>query len=69
MANRLGSDLLTVFLETPGWAKANAQMHQSFQGRLAFVENLGAGIVLIGALDVANGLASAAQERNIGRIR
>ncbi len=68
MAHRANADLLSVFVETPGWASATPEQKRSLDENLRLAEDLGAQIVRVQAPDVAKALMRVARERNVGSI-
>ena len=68
MANRLHSDLLAVFVETPFWARATPEERQALEANLRFAEELGAKVIRTKGPDVSAELVRVAKERNVGSI-
>jgi len=68
IANRLQADLLAVFVETPGWARADPEERRQLEDNLRFAEDLGAEVVRVQDSDIAKALARIAHEKNVGSI-
>ena len=68
MANRYRTELLAVFIETPGWASATPEQKRALEDNLRFAEDLGAEPIRIQASDVARALMQVAHEKNVGSI-
>ncbi|HLI26386.1 MAG TPA: universal stress protein [Chloroflexota bacterium] len=67
-AQRQGSDLLAVFVETPAWAHATPEEKRRLEENLRFAEDLGAEVLRVPGADVAETLARVARERNVDSI-
>jgi two-component system sensor histidine kinase KdpD len=68
MANRYHTELLAVFVETPGWASASPEQKRSLEENMRFGEDLGAEPVRVQNSDVARALIQVAHDRNVGSI-
>ncbi len=68
LADRLQSDLIAVFVETPGWASASPEAKASLEANLRLAEDLGASIVRVPGRDVGAELARVAHEQNAGHV-
>jgi two-component system, OmpR family, sensor histidine kinase KdpD len=68
IANRLQSELLAVFVETPQLARADAEERRTLEDNLRFAEDLGARVIRVSGQDVARELAQAAYAKNVGSI-
>jgi two-component system sensor histidine kinase KdpD len=68
MANRYRTELLAVFVETPGWAQATAEEKASLEQNLRFAEDLGAVTIRVQGTDVAKALMQVAHDKNVGSI-
>jgi two-component system sensor histidine kinase KdpD len=68
MSNRYRTELLAVFVETPGWASAPPEQQRALEDNLRFAEDLGAEPIRIQAKDVARALIQVAHEKNVGSI-
>ncbi len=68
LAHGLGSDLVAVFVETPGWAGAGPEERMSLEENIRYAGDLGADIVRVQGSDVARELARVAREKNAGSI-
>ena len=68
MANRYRTELLAVFVETPGWARASAEDKRALEQNLRFAEDLGAETIRVQGADVAKALMQVAHEKNVGSI-
>jgi two-component system sensor histidine kinase KdpD len=68
MADGLQSELIAVFVETPGWRNATPEAKQALEAHLRFAEDLGAKVVRVAGRDVAWELARVAREQNVGNI-
>jgi two-component system sensor histidine kinase KdpD len=68
MANRYRTELLAVFVETPGWARATAEEKRALEQNLRFAEDLGAVTIRVQAVDVAKALMQVAHDKNVGSI-
>ena len=68
MANRYRTDLLAVFVETPGWGSATPERKRALEENVRFAEDLGAEPVRVQASDVAKALMQVAHEKNVGSI-
>ena len=68
LANRYKTELLAVFVETPGWASAPPDAKRAIEDNLRFAEDLGAEPVRVRGSDVAKALMQVAHEKNVGAI-
>jgi two-component system sensor histidine kinase KdpD len=68
MANRYHTDLLGVFVETPGWGSASPEQKRALEENLRFAEDLGAIVVRVQGSDVAKALIQVAHDKNVGSI-
>jgi two-component system sensor histidine kinase KdpD len=68
LANRYKTELLAVFVETPGWALAAPEAKRAIEDNLRFAEDLGAEPVRVRGSDVAKALMQVAHEKNVGAI-
>jgi two-component system sensor histidine kinase KdpD len=68
MANRYRTELLAVFVETPGWASALPEQKRGLEGNMRFAEDLGAEPLRVQGSDVARALVRVAHARNVGSI-
>jgi two-component system sensor histidine kinase KdpD len=68
LAHGLGSELLAVFVETPGWADSGPEERMSLEENLRFAGDLGAEIVRVRGSDIAGELAKVARDKNAGSI-
>jgi two-component system sensor histidine kinase KdpD len=68
MADARQAPLLTVFVETPGWAHAGPEARRQLEENLRLAEDLGAEIIRLQADDVASALAKAAHDHNVDSI-
>jgi two-component system, OmpR family, sensor histidine kinase KdpD len=68
MANRYNTELLAVFVETPGWASASPEQKRSLEENLRFAEDLGATPIRVQGSDVARALMQIAHDKNVGSI-
>jgi two-component system sensor histidine kinase KdpD len=68
LAHGLGSDLVAVFVETPGWADSSPEERMSLEDNLRFAGDLGAEIIRATGSDVAAELAKVARDKNAGSI-
>jgi two-component system sensor histidine kinase KdpD len=68
MANRYGTELIAVFIETPAWASASPEDKRGLEENLRFAEDLGAEPVRMQAYDVARALMEVAHDKNVGSI-
>ncbi len=68
MANRLQSELLAVFVETPDWARSSPEEKRRLEENLRFAEDLGARVVRTTGSDVAQELARLAHEENAANL-
>jgi two-component system, OmpR family, sensor histidine kinase KdpD len=68
LANRYKTELLAVFVETPGWASAPPEAKRAIEDNLRFAEDLGAEPVRVRGSDVAKALMQVAHEKNVGAI-
>jgi len=68
MANRYHTELLAVFVETPGWASASPEEKRALEENLRFAEDLGAEPVRVQGSDVAKALIQVAHDKNVGSI-
>ena len=68
IANRLGADLIAVFVETPSWAGTGPEERRPLTENVRYAEDMGAEVVRAKASDVATELARIAREKNVGSI-
>jgi two-component system sensor histidine kinase KdpD len=68
IANRLGADLLAVFVETPAWAGTGPEERRPLAENIRYAEDLGAEVIRTQASNVAEELARLAREKNAGSI-
>jgi two-component system sensor histidine kinase KdpD len=68
MANRYRTELLAVFVETPGWGSASPEQKRALEENLRFAEDLGAHPIRVQGNDVAKALMDVAHEKNVGSI-
>lgn len=68
LANRRQADLLAVFVETPGWARASPEARRLLEDNLRLAEDLGAEVIRLKDRDVARALFKLAQDKNVGSI-
>src|ERR1700730_9373387 len=68
MARRYHTELLAVFVATPGWASASPEQKRSLEENLRFAEDLGAEAVRARGSDVSGSLMQVAHARNVGSI-
>ena len=68
LANRYKTEVLAVFVETPGWASAQPEAKRAIEDSLRFAEDLGAEPVRVRGSDVAKALMQVAHEKNVGAI-
>jgi two-component system sensor histidine kinase KdpD len=68
MANRYHTELLAVFVETPGWGSATPERKRALEENLRFAEDLGAEPIRIQASDVATALMQVAHDKNVGSV-
>jgi two-component system, OmpR family, sensor histidine kinase KdpD len=67
-ATRQQSDLLAVFVQTPGWEQASENERRSLEDNLRFASDLGASVLRVQGSNVAQELARVARDRNAGDI-
>jgi two-component system sensor histidine kinase KdpD len=68
LANGLDSELIAVFVETPGWGGSSPEQRISLEENLRFAADLGADIVRVQGPDIARELAKVARDKNAGSI-
>jgi two-component system sensor histidine kinase KdpD len=68
MANRYGTELLAVFVETPNWAHSSPEEKRALEENLRFAEDLGAEPMRMQGSDVAKALIQIAHDKNVGSI-
>jgi two-component system, OmpR family, sensor histidine kinase KdpD len=68
MANRYRTELLAVFVETPGWGSASPEQKRGLEENVRFAEDLGAEPIRVQGSDVARALIQVAHDRNVGSI-
>ena len=68
MANRYHTELLAVFVETPGYASATPEQKRTLEENLRFAEDLGAEPIRAQGSDVAKALIQVAHDKNVGSI-
>jgi len=68
MADRLETDLIAVFVETPAWARASPEARRQLAENLRYAEELGARVERVRDTDVASAAMRVARERNVGSI-
>jgi two-component system sensor histidine kinase KdpD len=64
LASGLNSELLAVFVETPGWADSSPEERMSLEHNLQYAGDLGADIIRVRGSDIARELAKVAREKN-----
>jgi two-component system sensor histidine kinase KdpD len=67
-ANRLQTDLIAVFVETPAWDGSGPEERQSLEENLRYAEDLGAQVVRLKDSDVPRALLRLARDKNAGNI-
>jgi len=68
LANRLQTDLLAAFVETPGWAGTGPDQRRRLEENLRFAEDLGAEVHRVQAPAVSDGLLQLARAKNAGSV-
>jgi two-component system sensor histidine kinase KdpD len=68
LANRLQTDLLAVFVETPSWAGAEPEARRQLDENVRYAADLGAEVHRAAGADVAAELLRVAHEKNAGSI-
>ena len=68
IANRLQTELLAVFVETPAWANASPEAKRQLEENIRFAVDLGANLLRFSDRSVADGLVKAAREHNVGTL-
>jgi two-component system sensor histidine kinase KdpD len=68
ISNRLQSELVAVFIETPGWAYASAENKRNLEVNLRFAEDLGARVIRSPGKNIADEVARIARRQNVGSI-
>jgi two-component system sensor histidine kinase KdpD len=68
LANRLQTDLLAVFVETPGWANAGPETRRQLEENLQFAGDLGAEVHRLRGDKVPTTLVQMAHEKNAGSV-
>lgn len=68
VANRLQSELLAVFVETPGWAHSSPEEKRRLEENLRFAEDLGAKVLRTPGDAVSRELARVAHEENVANL-
>lgn len=68
MADRLKTDLVAVFVETPDWGKASPEARRQLEENLRVAEDLGAEVLRVRGTDVASEIMHVAREKNVGSI-
>ncbi|MBV9894388.1 MAG: universal stress protein, partial [Chloroflexi bacterium] len=68
MANRYHTELLAVFVETPGWGSASPERKRALEENMRFAEDLGAEPIRVHGSDVAKALMEVAHDKNVGSI-
>lgn len=68
LANRLQTDLLAVFVETPRWAKASPEKRRQLEENLQFAEDLGAEVHRLRGDGVPAALVQVAHDKNAGSV-
>jgi two-component system sensor histidine kinase KdpD len=68
LAQGLETDLMAVFVETPGWAAAGPEPRQQLEKNLQFAEDLGAQVHRVRESDVSRALIGFANDKNAGSI-
>src|SRR5262249_32313906 len=63
MSDRYHTELLAVFVETPGWASASPEEKRALEENLRFAEDLGAQPVRVQGSDVAKALIQLAHDK------
>lgn len=64
IAQGLQSELVAVFVETPGWSRSEPEDRRALEENLRYAEDLGAQVVRASGPDVARALAATAYEQN-----
>jgi two-component system sensor histidine kinase KdpD len=68
MSNRYHTELLAVFVETPGWASATPEQKRALEENMRFAEDLGAEPIRVQGPDVAKALMQVSHDKNVGSI-
>ncbi len=68
MADRLETDLIVIFVETPSWASASPEARRQLAENLRYAEELGARVERVRDRDVPGAIMRVARERNVGSI-
>jgi two-component system sensor histidine kinase KdpD len=68
LANRLQTDLLAVFVETPAWAGAGPEKRRQLEENLQFAGDLGAAVHRMRGDNVPATLVQVAHEKNAGSV-
>src|SRR5215472_615719 len=68
MANSYRTELLAVFVETPGWGSASPEQKRALEENMRFAEDLGAEPIRVQGSDVAKALIELAHDKNVGSI-
>jgi two-component system sensor histidine kinase KdpD len=68
LSTHLQTDLIAVFVETPGWAGTGPDERRRLEENLRFAEDLGAEIHRMRAANPAEGLLELARDKNAGSV-
>jgi len=68
LASRFQTDLIAVFVETPGWAGSGPEERGRLEQNLRFAEDLGGEVVRVQDSDPAKALLRVARSKNAGSI-
>ncbi len=68
VANRLQSELLAVFVETPDWGRASPEEKRQLEENLRLAEDLGARVIREKGSEVAKELVRVAHEENVANL-
>ncbi len=68
LANRLQTDLIAVFIETPSWGKTGPEERRQLEENLRFAEDLGAHVHRLQSNNVPDGLVRMAHDKNAGSL-
>jgi K+-sensing histidine kinase KdpD len=62
------TELLAVYVETPGWRRASPEQKRALEENVRFAEDLGADAIRVQAADVARALMQVAHDKNVGSL-